>query len=326
MKIGIIGSGMIVNDLLTTFDQFNFDKVALFAREESKDKAEQLANKYNLDQIFYNYDELLASEYDIMYIALPNHLHYSFSKKALLANKHVIIEKPITANSKELEELIDIAKERNLMIFEAMNIHYLPAYQGIKDNLYKIGKIKIVSFNYSQYSSRYNAFKEGNILPAFDYHKAGGALMDINIYNINAVIGLFGLPKESNYLANIENNIDTSGIMTFDYEDFKGICIGAKDCKAPIISTIQGDQGVIVIDGPINQLTRFELIKNNGDKEEFIYDNTKHRLSYEFFEFIKIINDKDYERQARLLEQSLNIVKIIGKTRKEKGVVFDNDR
>ena len=73
------------------------------------------------------------------------------------------------------------------MIFEAMNLHYIPAFLSLKEDLKKLGDIKIVSFNYSQYSSRYNAFKEGTILPAFDFHKAGGALMDLNVYNIHAL-------------------------------------------------------------------------------------------------------------------------------------------
>ena len=104
------------------------------------------------------------------------------------------------------------------MIFEAMNLHYTPAFLSLKEDLNKLGDIKIVSFNYSQYSSRYNAFKGGTILPAFDYHKAGGALMDLNVYNIHALIDLFGKPVYHKYMANIEKNIDTSGIMIFDFE------------------------------------------------------------------------------------------------------------
>ena len=103
------------------------------------------------------------------------------------------------------------------MIFEAMNLHYIPAFLSLKEDLKKLGDIKIVSFNYSQYSSRYNAFKEGNILPAFDFHKAGGALMDLNVYNIHALIDLFGKPVYHKYMANIERNIDTSG-----YDVIKG--------------------------------------------------------------------------------------------------------
>ena len=64
----------------------------------------------------------------------------------------------------------------------------LEAVDLIKEKLPELGKIKIVTANYSQYSSRYNAFKEGIIQPAFDYTKSGGALMDLNIYNIHLIL------------------------------------------------------------------------------------------------------------------------------------------
>ena len=114
------------------------------------------------------------------------------------------------------------------MLFEAMNIHYLPAYCSLKEELTQVGQLKIVSLNYSQYSSRYDAFKNGQVLATFDPTKAGGALMDLNVYNIHTLVGLFGKPKKVYYEANIERGIDTSGILTLDYGDFKASAIAAK--------------------------------------------------------------------------------------------------
>ena len=99
--------------------------------------------KYHLDKVYTDYDELLQSDVDAIYCALPNHLHYEFSKKALENGKNVIIEKPITANSKELEDLIETANKKNLMIFEAMNLHYTPAFLSLKEDLKKLGDIKL---------------------------------------------------------------------------------------------------------------------------------------------------------------------------------------
>lgn len=238
MKLGILGTGMIVNDLLTTIDKLNFESVEILGTPRSREKTIELYEKYNMKAYYFDYDEMLKSDIDTVYVALPNHLHFEFAKKALLNNKNVIIEKPITSNSSELKELIKIAEEKNLIIIEAVNIHYLPAFKEIKKNISKVGNPKIVSLNYSQYSSRYDAFKNGTILPAFDYKKSGGALMDINVYNINFIVSLFGKPKSINYSANIEKQIDTSGILTMDYGNFKAVAIGAKDCKAPTVSII----------------------------------------------------------------------------------------
>ena len=207
-----------------------------------------------------------------------------------------------------------------------MNVHYLPAFKELKSSILEIGKPKIVSLNYSQYSSRYDSFKNGIILPAFDYKKSGGALMDLNVYNINFIVSLFGKPKEVQYMANIENKIDTSGILLMDYNEFKAVCIGAKDCKAPVVSTIQGDKGNFRLNMPVGQLVSYELNYNTGECEEFKIENPEHRLYYEFVEFIRIINEKDFVKAKNMLEISIIVSEIMEKARKQQGVIFENDK
>ena len=326
MKLGILGTGMIVKDLLTTIDKFDLESVYVLGVKETEEEVKELCGKYHLDGYYLDYDELLSKEIDTVYVALPNFLHYTFAKKALEHGKHVIIEKPVTANATELKELIQIAKEKDLIILEAMNIHYLPAYLRLKEYLPEVGDLKIVSFNYSQYSSRYNAFKEGTILPAFDYHKAGGALMDLNVYNIHGIVGLFGRPQSIQYQANIEKGIDTSGILTLDYGSFQAVSIGAKDCKAPVTLTLQGDKGVICMHKPINQIRAFEYINNDNEVTTIDLDEGNHRLYYEFTEFIRIIDKNDKEKAAEMLEISLTVSEIMENARKQQGIVFDNDK
>ena len=307
MKLGILGTGMIVKDVLTMYHELGVEKTYLFSTKKSKSQALELIEKYHLDKVYTDYDELLQSDVDTIYCALPNHLHYEFSKKALENGKNVIIEKPITANSKELEDLIETANKKNLMIFEAMNLHYTPAFLSLKEDLKKLGDIKIVSFNYSQYSSRYNAFKEGTILPAFDFHKAGGALMDLNVYNIHALIDLFGKPVYHNF------------------EHFKALCIGAKDCKAPLMNTIQGNLGAIVVKCPLSQMTEYEICYNDGTSEIKSFEK-KHRLIYEFKEFMRMMEENDVKKQKEMLELSLLISKLMEEGRMQEGIVFDNDK
>ncbi|MEG0275798.1 MAG: Gfo/Idh/MocA family oxidoreductase [Coprobacillus sp.] len=325
MKLGILGTGMIVKDLLHTFHEFNIEKAYILGTNETKEETESLKNEYHLDKAYYDYDELLASDVDTIYCALPNHLHYMFCKKALENHKHVIIEKPITTNPIELKDLILLAKKNHKIILEAMNIHYLPAYLSLKEHIKDLGQLKIVSFNYSQYSSRYNAFKEGNILPAFDYQKAGGALMDLNVYNLHAIIGLFGRPLNVEYYANIEKQIDTSGIVMLDYGSFKAVSIAAKDCKAPIVNTIQGDNGYIRITSPVNQMRNYLLADNQGKESVQEFNETDHRLIYEFKEFIRIIETLDYDKSYEMLETSLIVSEVMKEARQKSGIVFGNE-
>lgn len=326
MKLGILGTGMIVKDFMRTIDCLKFEDIVILGTEMTREETESLKETYHLTKTYYDYDELLMSDVDTIYVALPNHLHYSFSKKALEHKKHVIIEKPITSNYEELKELKELAKLNELIILEAMTVHYMPAYHAVKEQLSQLGNIKIVNLNYSQYSSRYNAFKEGNILPAFDYKKSGGALMDLNVYNIHFIIGLFGKPKDVQYYPNIERNIDTSGILILDYQDFKVVSIGAKDCKAPLVNTIQGDQANIIVTTPVSIIEEFDMNVNSGDVLHKNYGEGKHRMYYEFSEFIRIIDEKDFKKAEDMLEVSSIASEVMEKARKIGGIVFDADK
>ena len=327
MRLGIAGAGMIVKDLfrfIHTIEGIELEAIA--STEKSIDKVKQMAKENNIKKAYLNYDQLVNDpDIEVMYIASPNHLHYEMCKQALLHDKHVICEKPFTSRIEELEELNKLAKERHLILLEAITTQYLPNVLKIKEKLNTLGNIKIVSANYSQYSSRYNAFKEGNILPAFDYTKSGGALMDLNIYNIHLMTALFGKPLKVDYMANIERNIDTSGVITLDYGNFKAVLIGAKDCKAPIQTTIQGDQGCITIPTPANTLKEFKILYNDQTEEAYNLQGDTHRMVYEFKEFVNIIENKDYTRAQEMMEKSLIAMDIATKARQSAGVHFKAD-
>lgn len=317
MRIGILGTGMMANLVMETVKKMDFSYVAVLGRRESEDKVKALCLENGLDGYFLDYDELLDSDVDTIYVALPNHLHYEFGRKALMRGKHVIIEKPVTANAEQLKDLVRTAQIKGVMMFEAMNIHYLPAYRALKDQLWQAGDPKIVSFNYSQYSSRYDAFKDGQILPVFDPMKAGGALMDLNVYNIHAIVGLFGKPWEVRYEANMERGIDTSGVLTLDYGDFKAVAIGAKDCKAPVRCTIQGTKGCFVVPKPMSQMDGYELQLNSGETVEYRVEKPENRLYYEFAEFERIIREKDWEKEEEMLKISGIVSGILEEARRQ---------
>ncbi len=322
MKLGIIGSGMIVNDLLSFIESIeNIELVAILGREKSREKIEKIVNQHHIKKAYYDYNELLNdSQIDTVYVAVTNELHYEFCKKAILAGKHVICEKPFTVCVDEVKELYDLAKQHQVILLEAITSQYCPNYLKIKEEVKKLGNIHIVSCNYSQYSSRYDAFKRGEILPAFDADKAGGALMDLNVYNIYFTVGLFGMPKHVQYFANIERRVDTSGILVLEYENFKAVCIGAKDCEAPITSTIQGDLGCIKIEGPTSTLADVSLIKN---KEKYVIDSLdKHRMYSEFKCFSEYIDNNDYEVCDKMLKHSRIVMDVLTKARKSANIVF----
>ena len=312
MKLALIGSGLIVHQLLEAIDQdFPFELEVIWGRQHSKEKLENLAETYGIRRVSYDYDEILQSDIDVVYIALLNPFHYAYTKKALEAGKHVILEKPFAMNLKETDELIALAKEKRRILLEAINNQYLPNFYKVKELLPRVGDVKLVSFNYSQYSTRYDRFKRGEILPVFDPEYGGGALMDLNVYNIHLAVGLFGKPKHVHYFPNMEQRVDTSGVLVMHYAGFQCVCIAAKDCGAPMTNMIQGDLGSIAIPAAPNTMEVVEFRNNGGQIEHYQENVFDHRLMHEFYAFAEILEREDYGRCYEKLEQSRIVSEIL---------------
>ncbi|MDY3023985.1 MAG: Gfo/Idh/MocA family oxidoreductase [Streptococcus hyovaginalis] len=313
MKLAILGTGMIVKEVLPVLQEIEgIELEAIMSTPRSIDTAHDLAKSYGIPQASSNYDEILSNpEVDTVYVGLPNHLHYNYAKKALEAGKHVICEKPFTLHLAELEDLIALAEERDLFLLEAITNQYLANFTFIKENLSKLGDIKIINCNYSQYSSRYDAFKRGDIAPAFDPAKGGGALRDLNIYNIHFVVGLFGEPKRVEYLPNMERDVDTSGVLVLDYGTFKAVCIGAKDCSAEITSTIQGNQGSLAVLGATNTMPEISFALNGKAPEILNRNSDYHRMHAEFVAFEDMIANQKRNQMKEALRHSLTVMRVL---------------
>ena len=316
MNLGIVGAGMIVKDFLSFTHEIPEIKLeAIVAR--NIENLKNLQSIYNIKEIFTDLDECLSNpSIDTIYVAVPNNLHYSVAKKALEAGKNVICEKPFTLDYHETVELFELAESKNLILIEAITNQYLPNYLEIKENLSQIGNIRLVECNFSQLSSRYEAFKKGIIAPVFDKNQGGGVLGDLNIYNIHFVVGLFGTPKNSKYYPNIVREVDTSGILILEYDEFKVVCIAAKDTYNNSYANIQGDKGLIKVIGTLNEVPNY-IIKNNEVEMKVNKNIHKHRMYSEFKKFIDVINNKDFDFMQKQKEHSLAVMEIFDKSRKQ---------
>lgn len=327
MKLGIVGSGMIVQEFLKITPELTETKLtAICCTSRSEVTGRTMADRCHISNVFMNYDDFLDSSIDTVYITVPNHLHFEFAKKALEAGKHVILEKPFTSTYQEALLLCTLARRKQLFLFEAITTLYLPNYRKIKECLPQLGRIKIVQCNYSQYSKRYDRFKEGEVLPAFDPKCSGGALMDLNIYNIHYVVGLFGKPENVEYFPNMEQGIDTSGILVLNYKDFQCTCIGAKDCRSVIMNSIQGELGCITQGSPANVCMDFDWMKSDGTSSTVNVNDHEQRMVNEFLEFQDMIQNNQYERCNEMMEHTLIVCEIQDIARRKAGIVFPADK
>lgn len=326
MKLGIIGAGTIVQEALPVLKMLpGLEIIAIQGRKESADKIEKICSANGIPNAVYDFESLCRLGIDAVYIALPNHLHFSYSINALRHGKHVIVEKPIASNLNEALRLKEMAQAKKLFLFEAVTTIYLDSYVKLQEWISEIGEIKLVQSSYSQYSRRYRAFKNGERLPVFDPARSGGAMMDLNLYNLHLVLGLFGLPDHMNYYANTEKGIDSSGVLIMEYPGFHAVCVAAKDSNGIVGTVIQGTNGCIRTEMPANIIGKVTLELNDGSIQTFDGGQPEDRLIPEFTIFIDAISKGDYEYCYKMLDKSITVSRIQTAARLSAGISFPSD-
>lgn len=324
MRLAVVGNGMIVQMVASHLAEWGWEVAGFSATPSSMERTRELCERCG-GMSYESYDEMLNQvEADAVYVAVPNSLHCDFARRALEAGFDVICEKPLCTNAREARALAECARARGRMLLEAAMTPYLPSYRRLRELLPRVGSVKVVSANFSQYSSRYDAFRAGTVLSAFDPAKAGGALMDLGLYNTQWIVGLFGRPEEVSYLANVERGIDTSGVMLLDYGSFKAVSVAAKDCAAPSSCIVQGTEGYLIQQGPANLCGPVTLHLNDGTEETFD-EGQDLPWEGEFRYFAEVLGSGDSAAAEARLEHSLLVAEVMTKARLSAGVRFPAD-
>ncbi len=326
MNIATIGTGTIVDAILSAINELeDVNVTAMYSRK--RETAQELAGKYGISTIYTDLESLFSDQnVDLVYIASPNSMHYKQAYQALQHGKHVVCEKPFTSTLQEAETLIALAKEKNLLLFEAISNIHLPNIKVIQEQLPKLGPIKLIQCNYSQYSRKYNDLLAGQTPNVFNSEFSGGALMDINIYNLHLVMSLFGSPNTVSYTANQHaNGIDTSGVVVLKYPEFIAECVGAKDTNGMNFVLIQGEKGYLQVVGGANGCREIKIQIGNEPAAEYNAQSKANWLYYEWEAFRDIYLAKDYNRCYELLQHSRSVMNVLAEARKNAGIVFAAD-
>lgn len=323
IRFATIGTSKITRQFLEVASQCSeFKLVAAYSRE--KVMAENFGKEYGAQIYFDNLDELADCKLvDAVYIASPNSLHYSQTIKMLEAGKHVLCEKSMGSNLKETNRMLQIAKENKVILLEAMRPIFDPGQQIIKDNLYKLGTIRRATFQYCQYSSRYDAYKRGEENNIFDKNLSAGALMDIGVYCVHPLIDLFGEPISVKAMPILlSNGIDGMGSIFVKYDSMLAELIYSKITNSGTPSQIQGENGVMVITEIPNP--RKIIIKYNDNTEEEIeVEKCENNMIYELRTFIDVIENKKQVNYYN--EVSRKSIRLMDDARKQMGVLFPAD-
>lgn len=326
IRLGTIGSGVIVESLLNQVMKTEGIRLtAVYSRCEEKGKA--LAETFGAASVYTDLSVFFReADINCVYIASPNSLHYPQAKQALLAGKHVWCEKPFCPTADQARELFRLAEEKHLMLAEAVPTAFLPNLRRIRENLPKIGRLRLVQGNYSQYSGRYDVLRAGKPLPnVFNPDFAGGCLVDINFYNVYLNVALFGKPERVHYFPNLHSGgADTSGILILQYQDFVSQASGAKDTWTDNSFTIQGEDGFLHIPGGSNGLRQVRVVTRASD-ETVSDQKDPERLSYEVRELTDIFLREDRQKLQQLMQTTISVMEVLEEGRRSGGIEYPDD-
>ncbi len=182
MKWAVLGTGVIANEMAQALNKNGRNIYAVANR--THEKAVDFAKKYNIAKVYDDMNDVFTDpEVDVIYITTPHNTHIEFMKKAIENGKHILVEKSITLNSDELDEAILLAKEKGVVIGEAMTIYHMPIYKKLKEILEsgKLGEVNLITMNFG-------SFKEYDMNNRFfNRNLAGGAMLDIGVYALSFI-------------------------------------------------------------------------------------------------------------------------------------------
>ncbi len=322
MRYGVIGTGWIAKSFIDGARMLcGAEFVAVYSR--TKENGNKFAENNGITAVYTNLEDFANGDFDAVYIASPNGLHYFQSKRMLESGKHVICEKPITVEPEELSELQNLAEEKGLIYIEAIMYMFNPARDLLKDALNKIGKITSVHLDFSQLSSKYPAYIRGELPNIFNPALATGCLMDLGVYCVYPALDIFGLPKKITACAHfMESGADGSGSSAFLYDDKLVNLTYSKLGQDRLGSQFFGDKGTVTVES-ISKLTNIKLIDNDGNITEIIGDVIKEKLmGYEAQGFEKFIKNPTDPYYQAVKERALQTSKAMKEIRDIAGIEF----
>ena len=309
-----IGTGKIARKVAKELMTIEGHKI-VSVYNRTKAKADKFAKKFNSKVYESALEAINDPHVDGVYIATTNETHFSFTKLCLENHKPVLCEKPITGSSKELEQLISLAKENKTFLCEAMWTWFNPvakqAQNWIKQN--KIGKVTSVDCRFTAPMFGYK--KKDSRLSRLD--KYGGVLLDLGVYTVRYVYELFGKPLNIKSKGKLYHGVDVFNESAFIYDGFVASVSSRMDMFTGEYCLIKGENGSIKI--PFFHMASKAILKNKEGKQ--VFHDRKYKYARQFEMVAEDIKAGKLESQISL-QSSYDVMQLMDEIRKQIGVIF----
>lgn len=302
---GIVGLGSIANEFAESFDQPSSTLAAVASR--TLEKAQDFATRHSIKKAYGDYREMLQdAEVDIVYIAVPNRQHIDYILPALEAGKHVLCEKAITMNKAELQQAIQLAEQKQLILAEAMTIFNMPLYHQLRSMIDsgKLGALKMIQAPFGSYKEPdpTNRF--------FNPDLAGGALLDIGTYAVS--FARFFLSSQPEVIASrmipFKTGVDEQSVTILQNKENELATINLTfQAKMPKIGIVAFENGYISInDYP--RADQAEIIYTDGTKELIENGHRAQAMNYEIENMVKMIEGELPNRSLYLTTEVIALL------------------
>lgn len=321
IRWGIIAPGGIARGFAR--DIQNFTPMNIHAvGSRSIQRAESFAAEFGIPKAYGSYEELVAdTDIDAIYVASPHSEHFAHARLALEAGKPVLVEKSFTKTAAEASELVNLARDKNLLVMEAMWTRFLPhidvVLQLVRNGA--IGEILSVTADHGQ------LMKFGPEHRVFNKKLAGGALLDLGIYPISFAVMVLGVPDRISAIGALtQTDVDEQVSAIFSYPHAQALINTTLAAKTPTVATINGTDARIEIHGDFYAPIDFDLIYPDG--ERISYKNTSSSreggLAYQAAHFAELLVDGRIDSNIMPAAETVAIMKMMDEIRDQIGYVL----
>lgn len=317
----VLGTGVIANQMAQALQKMGKPLYAVGNR--TYEKAVEFAKRYGIQKVYPQIDDMFEDEaVDIVYITSPHNTHYGFMKKALEHGKHLLVEKSITLNSEELDEMIALAREKHLILAEAMTIWHMPIYKKLWEIVEsgELGKVQMITVNFG-------SFKEYDMKNRFfNMNLAGGALLDIGVYALS-IVRSFMTEKPADIVSQWKPSpagSDEQAAILLKNKDGQMATIALSlHSKQPKRAMISCEKGYIeIMEYP--RADRAKIVDASiGEKKEISCGKTEDALFYEMTDMERAVESGD--ETEMYLNYTKDVMDIMTGLRREWGLKYPEE-
>jgi predicted dehydrogenase len=318
IRWGIIGLGHIANKFATDLATVeNIELVAVASRDLQN--AKNFAEKHHAKKAYASYLELAKdADVDAVYIATPHSFHKEHTLLCLQNKKAVLCEKPFAMNLQEVTEMIQVAKENDVLLMEALWTFFLPHFTHVLELVKskKFGKLKNLDADFG-FHTTYNTDSR-----LFKKEVGGGSLLDIGIYPIFAALATLGAPDTIAAKATFfENGADASCDMVFKYEGAKATLKSTLLEETSSHAVLTFDKAIVKLNRQFHQSKSITIIQNK--KEEMMhFDFKTNGYNYEIEHFNTLLREGKKESNVMTFDFSKTLIKTLDNVREIIGLSY----